>query len=168
MVKTVSKPSVRGVRRTQHGAAAVELALMTMPLILGVLAAIEFGRVVYQYDMIVKSTRDAVRILTAFDPTKGDPEYPTTVAINRVVYVDDAATTQRLQGLTTSNVEICDRVDSSACTGAFSAVAVGAGLGSVNLVRVQVSNYTFQPLFGQGFLPALTFGPIGTTMMAIR
>jgi len=156
-----------GPRRRQQGAAAVELALLTIPLVLMAIAAIEYSRVMYQYDVIAKATRDAVRVLTAFEP--GTADYPTTLAIQRVVKAKDAGGNliDRLQGLANANVQICDRVNSTACPGMqFANVATGSG--AIDLVRVQVSGYQFQPLFGGGILPTLTFGPVGTTMMAIK
>lgn len=150
----------------QRGVVAVEAALMTLPMVLMVLVAIDFARVVYNYNIIVKATRDAVRILSAFDPTVPG-EYPTALARTRVVYGQDAASGAKLlDGLNNGIVQICDRVDSSGCTGTFANVATGAG--SINLVRVEVDGYQFQPLFGTGLVPSVTFGPIGTTMLAIR
>ncbi len=152
--------------RQQRGAAAVELALLTIPLVLMAVAAVEFARVMYQYDVIVKATRDAVRILTAFDPN-GD--YPVALAKSRVVSAKDGNgnLVPRLQGLTLPLVQVCDRTDSTACPGKqFSNVTTGSG--AINLVRVQVSGYQFQPIFGGGVLPTLTFGPVGTTMRALR
>jgi Flp pilus assembly protein TadG len=151
----------------QRGAAAVELALLTIPLILLVLAAVEFSRVVYHYNVIAKATRDGARILSAFS-SDVPAEYPTSLAVNRVVYGQDTTGSQPLiPGLTPAMVKICDKEDSSACTGAFADIATGSG--TINLVRVQVVGYPYTPIFSVGgLLPTHTFGPIGTTMLAVR
>lgn len=155
-------------RAHQRGAAAVELALLTIPLILLVLGAVEFSRVVYHYNVIAKATRDGARILSAFSSDVAF-EYPTGLAINRVVYGQDTPAVQPLvPGLSPSLVKICDKTGSVACPGAdFSDVATGSG--SINLVSVLVVGYTYEPIFSAGgLLPTYTFGPIGTTMLAVR
>lgn len=158
--------AVRKLNRRERGVVAVELALMTIPMVLMVLAAIDFARGIYHYNIIVKATRDAVRILTAFDPSVPS-EYPTDLARTRVVYgQDNASGSKLLPGLNNGIVQICDRTGSAGCAGTFANVASGSG--SINLVRVEVDGYQFQPLFGTGVLPSVTFGPIGTTMLAIR
>lgn len=151
-----------------RGAVAVELALITVPLVLMVLGAVEFSRAVHQYNILAKSTRDAARLLTAFAPDVA-AEYPTAAALNRAVYGNDAGGIAPLvPGLNTSMVRICDRVDYSACSdGPYAGVATGAS--TLNLVRVEIVGYPYEPMFPvAGILPAFVFGPIGTTMMAVR
>lgn len=156
----------RSPLRINRGAAAVELALLTLPLVLMAMAAVEFARGMYHYHILVKSTRDAARLLSAFDPTS-ITEYPTQLAINRTLYGQDTAGDLLLKDLTAQMVSICDRINSAGCPGG-SFANVSTGTSSVNLVRVQINNYPFKPLFGAGIVPQITFGPIGTTMMAVR
>lgn len=139
--------------------------MLTLPLILMALAAVEFARAMFEYHVLVKSTRDAVRLLSGFDPATPS-EYPSALAINRVVYGQDVVGTPLLPSLTTSMVRICHEISSTGCTGAFANINTGSS--TVNIVRVQVENYQFRPLFGANIIPQITFGPIGTTMMAVR
>ncbi|WP_438999322.1 TadE/TadG family type IV pilus assembly protein, partial [Variovorax beijingensis] len=53
----------RTSNRRQRGVALVELALITPLLLLLTFITTEFGRAMYEYNLVVKSTRDAVRYL---------------------------------------------------------------------------------------------------------
>lgn len=55
--------AARGDRR-QRGAAAVELALVLMVLLLLGAGIVEFGRALWYYDALAKGTRDAARYMT--------------------------------------------------------------------------------------------------------
>jgi hypothetical protein len=57
----------------QRGAAAVEFALVIIPLLIIVAGIIEFGRTFWYYDALAKSTRDAARYVsnTRVSPTLG-------------------------------------------------------------------------------------------------
>ena len=46
------------------GAAAVEFALLLIPLVMIVAGIVEFGRTFWYYDALVKSTRDSARFLS--------------------------------------------------------------------------------------------------------
>lgn len=153
-------------RRAVRGAVAVELALLSVPLILMTLAAIEFARIVLTYDQLVKVTRDGARYLSGFDPTVAG-EYPTALVKTRMVYGAPAGSQPVVPGLNATNIQICDRVSSGDCPGlAFANVATGTG--SINLVRVQIANFTYQPLFPMtGVFGPITFDTIGTTMRQV-
>lgn len=149
-------------RRRLCGAAAVELALLVVPLVLMTLATIEFARIVFTYNQLVKVTRDGARYLSGFDPSDG--LYPKEIARARVLKPDD--TNIVVSGLTLEMIEVCDRLVSTACTGDFANVATA--LGSMNLVRVQITGYTYQPIFPMsGLFGPITFEPIGTTMRQV-
>jgi hypothetical protein len=148
-----------------RGAAAVELALLIVPFILMTLAAIEFARVVYTYNQLVKVTRDGARYLSGFDPTDGD--YPKTLARQRVVYPAGGTTEVAAPGLTLAMVQVCDRTDASACPGDTFA-NVPTAIGSMNLVRVQISGYAYQPVFPiGGIFGPINFDTISTTMRQV-
>ncbi len=156
------------MKRTR-GAAAVELALVTIPLILMALAAVEFARAMLIYETLTKTVRHGVRYLSFFDPAVAS-EYPTGFAKKRMVYGVGApvAGAQRLvDGLSESMIEICDRVTSTACPGeSFGNVETGAG--TINLVRVTIRGYRYRPIFPAArLLPAITFEPISATMRQV-
>ncbi|UCE32270.1 MAG: pilus assembly protein [Burkholderiales bacterium] len=153
--------------RFQRGASAVEMALLVFPLALMAMVAVEYARAIWTYNAIAKATREGVRLLTyKHTVTNADAD----AAITRVVaMMNDSA----VPGLTSSMVQVCHKGDSSACTGQFSSLQVyqpgGAPAGVVDLVRVQVSGYTFQPMVPLvSKLTSVTFEPIGTTMRAGR
>ena len=78
---------MKNSRRTQHGAALIELALITPLLLLLTFITTEFGRAMYEYNAVVKSTRDAVRYLSVQTPGTH-----VTEARNLIVYGNIAGT----------------------------------------------------------------------------
>jgi len=148
----------------QGGAAAVEFALLIIPMLVMVFGITEFGRAMYQYNTLVKLTRDATRYLTTQAAGTG-----VGTAQCLAVYGNTTCTAPALlPGLTTTMVTECDATN---CPGTHSAVATGAG--AVNLVTVTISGYQFQSLvnftiggFGVG-MPNITFGAVSTTMRQI-
>lgn len=160
------RPIRRTSRRTLRGAVAVELALLSIPLILCTLAGIEFARIVFTYDQLVKVTRDGARYLSGFDPTI-DSEYPDELAKTRMVYGAPSGPQPVVPGLTVDHIRICDRADSSACPSEVFA-NVPTGTGAINLVRVEIVGYTYQPLFPiSGVFGPITFDTISTTMRQV-
>ncbi|SEK16478.1 MULTISPECIES: TadE/TadG family type IV pilus assembly protein [unclassified Variovorax] len=145
--------------RLQHGTALIELALITPLLLLLTFMATEFGRAMYEYNAVVKSTRDAVRYLSVQTPGTR-----VTEARNLIVYGNTAGTGARLaRGLTLSNVP-----SGSCCTWQSS----GANP-IITTVTVRVSSYTFHSLFpsviGVVFANAngdIVFSEISATMRA--
>lgn len=154
--------------KKQKGVAAVEFAILLIPLVMLGYGTAEFGRAIYQYNTLVKATRDATRFISRHDSTSTD--YPIDDAKCLVVYGKTCASsssTSLVPGLLTSMIEICDKTHSTACPGeSFAAVDTGSGV--INLVKVKVSGYEFTSLipFVTGF-NKLKFGDIATTMRQI-
>lgn len=159
---------MKGSRRFVRGAIAVELAFVSIPLILMAVAAIDFARAMFTYDQLTKSVRDGARFLSGFDPT-APSEYPVGLAKNRMVYGSTSGTTPIVAGLTVGMISICDRIDSSApsCAGeSFADVPTPSG--PINLVKVTISGYTFTPIFpGVSLLVPTTLEPISATMRQV-
>ena len=159
---------LRSVKRAStRGVAAVEFALLLIPLLILVFGVIEFGRALFQYNTLVKAVRDSARFLSVESPS--DASYPLAQARCLAVYGNTAcAGVPLVSGLTTAMVEVCNPVDASDCPGEnFSAVATG--FGSINLVTVKIVGYPFKSL-SLPFVPSLdsiVFGPIHTTMRQI-
>jgi hypothetical protein len=152
-----------GSRQRMRGAAAVELALVAIPLVLLVLALVDFARAMFVYDQLAKSARDGARYLTFFDPTVA-AEYPTALARNRMRYgvaSPESGRTPIVPGLEDSMIVICDRVrcpDDGLGN-------VDTGSGTINLVKVTITGYRFEPVFpGVAQLADITFDPISVTM----
>jgi len=154
------------IRKFARGAAAVELALVSVPLVMLAVATIDFARAMFVYDQLAKAARDGARYLSFFDPTVA-AEYPTGAVRSRVMYgTASPGDSPRpiVPGLTESMIKICDRVDASACSGeTFGSVATPSG--SINLVKVKIEGYVFTPIFpGASRLTTITFEPIAATM----
>jgi hypothetical protein len=144
--------------RSQRGAAAVELGILLIPLILLTFGVTEFGRAIYQYNTLLKATRDATRFLSGQGP--GDPA-DVTVAQCLVVYGNRTCAGNALApGLNASMVNICD---SSNC---LDHKNQPTGSGVINIVSVTVSNYRFTSLVPFA-APDVNFGPIRTTMRQV-
>ena len=143
----------------QRGAALVELALITPLLLLLTFITTEFGRAMYEYNLVVKSTRDAVRYLSVQTPGTHITE-----ARNLMVFGNTAGTgTPLARGLSLSNVPA-----DSCCTWQ----SAGANP-LITTVTVRISSYTFHSLFpsvmGLVFADAngnIVFSDITATMRA--
>ena len=147
-----------------RGAAAVELALVAIPLVLLVLALVDFARAMFVYDQLAKSARDGARYLTFFDPTVAT-EYPTALARNRMMYGvvmgPDDSSRKPIHGLKDSMIVICDRVRCPE----DGLGNVETGSGTINLVKVTITGYRFEPVFpGAAQLAGIIFDPISVTM----
>lgn len=102
-----------------RGVAAVEFALVLMPMIVLATGVAEFGRAIYQYETLTKATRNAARYLSVFLPN--DSAYPLAEAQCLVVYGSTtcgSAGSELVPGLTTSMVIVCDATHSPDCADA--------------------------------------------------
>ncbi|KAB0662250.1 pilus assembly protein [Burkholderia sp. AU33545] len=171
------------IRRSRmRGVAAVEFALVLMPMIVLATGVAEFGRAIYQYETLTKATRDAARYLSVYLPA--DSAYPLAAAQCLVVYGNTtcgSAGTELVPGLTTSMVIVCDAAHSSDCADASDPpqfanlptydatnnAASGTATGSINVVEVKVKGYKYQPIPAYPGLSSITFGNIVTVMRQV-
>jgi Flp pilus assembly protein TadG len=122
-------------RQRQQGLAMVEFTLVLPVLLLLMLAFGEFGRMLYQYNVLLQASRDADRFVAgqAWNSTLGMVSLSSTLLTqtkNVAVYGVPANTgTALVSGLTTGNVAVA---------------AVGT-----DHVRVTIT-YTFCPVIGGG------------------
>ena len=122
-------------RRRQQGLAMVEFTLVLPVLLLLLLAFGEFGRMLYQYNILLQASRDADRFVAsqAWNSTLGQVALSNTLLTqtrNVAVYGVPANTgTAVVSGLTTGKVDVA---------------AVG-----IDHVRVTIT-YTFCPVIGGG------------------
>lgn len=178
-MKTLPKhPSEGGNRRpfgwrAMRGVAAVEFALVLIPMTLMVFGVTEYGQAIYQYNALVKSVRDATRLLTMSNPADVTV-YPAADAKCLAVYGNTACSGPVLvPGLTTAMVVICNPVDSSGCPGKQYANVATPNGDVINLVEVRITGYTFNFVFNpvvlltSGAPAGLTFGGISNTMRQI-
>ena len=158
----MNRTTITKHHRGQSGVAAIEFAILIVPMMLMLFGVTEYGRAIYQYNTITKSVRDATRYLSTVAPGTGHAE-----ARNLVVCGSTAAcgTSTLAPGLTTGMVAVCDATN---CASTHASQATGSG--TVNLVTVTVSGYAFQsvvnvPINGVTLgMPSMTFGPIQSTM----
>lgn len=162
---------------TQHvamrGVAAVEFALLLIPLVLLVFGVAEFGRALFQYNTLVKAVRDSARMLSQYNPA--DADYPLADAKCLAVYGKTGCSGSDVPlapGLTTAMVVVCNPVNSVGCPGG-SYANVSTGSGTINLVEVRITgymfNFVFNPasLFSSSASTSLGFGAISSTMRQI-
>ena len=135
-----------------RGVAAVELAILLVPLVLLTFGMTEIGRAVYYYNSLLKSTRDASRYLSMTAGTSGDAEA-------RCLAVYGSTTCGEVPlvpGLTPAMVHIEHLPAVPSQLG-------GVSYGSVDLVRVSITEFPYHsivPLVVDDFV----FAPIATTM----
>jgi Flp pilus assembly protein TadG len=158
-------------RHTENGAAAIEFAILLIPLLVIVTGITEIGRAMYYYNTLTKSVRDAARLLSTQAPT--DPDYATlkATAACLAVYGNSGCSGSALvPGLSETMFSVCD---AASCPETHSAVATGTG--AINLVTVTIgatgNEYTFTSLaafapalFG---VPSIQFSAISVTMRQI-
>lgn len=135
------------MKRFERGAAAVELAILIIPLMILGAGMTEIGRALYDYNEIVTATRDAARFLSMQPPGAGE-EAARCLAVHGNPTCSGEPI---LPGLETSMVKI--EYES----------AVPTGHGSIDLVNVRVEGFAFASMI-PSIVADLTFAPIGTTM----
>ncbi|CAH0305904.1 MULTISPECIES: TadE/TadG family type IV pilus assembly protein [Pseudomonas] len=142
----------------QQGVAMVEFTLALPLLLLLLLALGEFGRMIYQYNVLLQASRDADRFVAskAWDSTLGAVSLSNTLQTqtkNVAVYGVPANTgTPVVSGLTTGMVTVS---------------ALGADPAHPDHVRVTIT-YTFCPVIGggncTGSLPGFFGNPIALSI----
>ncbi len=143
------------MKTRQNGAALVEFALVLPLLLILTFITTEFGRALYQYNILAKSVRDGARYMSIQTP--GDTtKYQT--ARNLVVHGNPSG----------SGAPLVIGLDDSLVPDPTWQPA-GADP-AINTVTVKIIGYTFQPLihsaFGLSCGPAggIPFAPISATM----
>lgn len=150
-----------GLKDRQRGVAAVEFGILLFVLVLLVFGITEFGRAIYQYNTLVKATRDAARYLSS--KGAGDAaEMGTATCL--AVYGNKTCTGDTLvPNLTTDMVQICDS-SIAECQATHQNQSFDTGV--MNLVTVTISGYQFTSL-----VPLITtdisFSDISTTMRQV-
>lgn len=148
-----------------RGAAAVELALVTIPIVLIALATLEFSFALNQYHSLSKRVHDAARYLTQFDPAA--PDFSSTRVVNAFNLVQGAdlaaASSYQLAPLvspanvancTVNCVFVCSATvsTSSQCTSKYYWPASGS-LNGIRALTLGVYGFRYSPRF---FPPALS------------
>ena len=156
---TLADRSPRPSRRRSRGVAAVELAILLMPMVLMMFGAIEFGRAIYTYNTLDKTVRDAARHLSQHGP--GDAVIQTEARCLAVHGNTDCSGNALAPGLTVGAIALCDALS---CPVSHAAQATGSGV--VNLVSATVQGYQYTAIVGLVINSVLTFNNISATMRA--
>ena len=150
----------RSLRRlAQRGAAAIELALLTLPLAALTFGTTEFGRALHEFNSVTKTARDAARYLSTGTP--GDTLGGRCLALSgSPANTGGACTgTALLPGLTLAQITVCDRLS---CPGTHNLQPTTRGV--VNLVTVTITGYQFTSMVPFA-MPSIAFGAISATMV---
>lgn len=155
-------------RYSQRGVAAVELALILIPMMVLCFGITELGRALYQYNGLVKSVRGAARYLSqqnlASPPTGETAEGLRLKARSLVLCgaFDCEGLPPVVPGLTLSMVSVCDP---ESCADTHANVPTGEG--TVSLATVAIGRagnaFSFASLV-PWVVPSIDFGPIAVTM----
>ncbi len=161
-------------QRRQRGVASVEFALLIVPLLMVAFGVLEYGRLLYHYDTVVKSARSAARLIAQRNPDEPS-SYTTALSEARCLAVYGVLQCTQNQeplvpGLQLSDVRICDRSSVNDCDGLsindVKNVSTGSDTGTLNLVIVRITGYEFRflglPFTGAG--SSLVFQPIQSVM----
>ena len=156
--------SLSPAKLAQRGAAAIELALLTLPLAGLTFGITEFGRALHQYNTVAKNVRDAARYQSTVAPGN---TAPATTLPGRCLALSGSSGssggvcsgTALLPGLTLAMITVCDRV---LCAGTHNQQPTT--LGPVNLVTVTITGYPFTSMVPFA-MPSIAFGSISATMV---
>jgi hypothetical protein len=154
----------------QRGVAAIELAIILIPMLVLCFGITELGRALYQYNGLVKSVRGAVRYLSqqnlASPPTGETAEGLRLKARSLALCgaFDCESRPALVPGLTLAMVDVCDPV---ACPGTHANVPTGEGTASMASVSIGAgaTRFGFTSLV-PWVVPSIGFGPIAITMVS--
>lgn len=147
--------------KLQTGLAAIEFVLILFTLLVLGFGTIDIGRLLYQYDTLTKSTRDATRYLAA------------VVRPPVAAYASDASYTTAVNNA--SNLALCGTIaacGSNALVNGLTAsnilIDYPASTGTITYVRIRVQNYStsfITTVFGDA---SKNLGTISVTMRQIQ
>lgn len=139
------------LQRRFKGVAAVELAILLIPLVIMAFGMTELGRAFYNYNTLLKSTRDAARHLSMQPPGQGE-------AVARCLAVSGRALSSCTGADALAPGLTPDMVDFS-----YDVLPMGGSMGSVSVVQVTIQGYPFHSLVPL-VVSEMAFGPLSTTM----
>ena len=172
------KPIMQRMHHYQRGVAAVEFALVLIPLLMVAFGIVEFGRAIYTYDTLVKSVRGAVRLVSQYDPTNTKQyaeikDQARCIAVYGKADCNTKTDTPLVKGIAFSNVKICDKVSVADCSDLQSTdlkdVSTGSGTDKINLVVVRIDGYVFNflGLPFTGAASSMEFGRVQSQMRGL-
>lgn len=130
-----------------RGVAALEFAVLLIPLVILTFGMTELGRAFHYYNGLIKSTRDASRYLSMLSRGEGEVQ-ARCLAVYGQTQCDGEVL---VPGLTTDMVVISYES------------GVETGHGAIDLVQVTISEFPFRSLVPM-VIADMVFGPIASTM----
>lgn len=156
--------------RKQKGVAAVEMALVLIPMLILCFGITELGRALYQYNGLVKATRGAARYLSQqslASPPPGETADGLRLKARSLALCgayDCADKPALVTGLTLAMISVCDPVScathANALTGEGTISLVTVTIGAVDTTTTKFSFTSLVPWV----IPDITFSPISITM----
>lgn len=135
------------VIRKLRGVAAVEFAILLVPLVIMTFGMTELGRAFYYYNGLLKSARDASRYLSMHSRGEGEAQARCLAVHGKAVCTGETV----VPGITTGMVQISYES------------GVETGHGAIDLVRVTITEFPFSSLVPL-VVTDMVFGPISSTM----
>lgn len=159
---------MRSPIHSQRGVAAVELAIVLIPMLVLCFGITELGRALYQYNGLVKATRGAARYLSQqslASPPAGETADGIRLKARNLALCgafNCSGVAPLVPNLTLDMISVCDPV---ACVGTHANVLTGEGTTSLVSVSIGAGDggYDFTSIVAW-VVPSITFGPIGITM----
>lgn len=133
--------------RRSRGVAAVEMAILLVPLVIMTFGMVELGRAFYYYNGLVKSTREASRYLSMYSRGTNEAQARCLAVHGNTNCAGDPV----VPGLQTGMVKIGYEL------------AVPTGYGSIDMVTVRIEGFPFTTLTAMP-IDAMTFGAISSSM----
>lgn len=134
-------------RARQGGVAAIEFAILLVPLLIMTFGLTELGRAFYYYGSVVKSTRAAARYLSTQLVGAGYAEARCIAVYGQTTCTGDAL----VPGLTTDMVNI------------VATAGVETGAGALDMVKVEIQGFPFVS-YVPFVIKDIAFAPISTSM----
>ncbi|MDR7151496.1 Flp pilus assembly protein TadG [Hydrogenophaga palleronii] len=157
-------------KERQRGVAAVEMAIIILPMLILCFGITELGRALYQYNGLVKATRGAARYLSqqnlASPPAGQTADGLRTNARSLALCgaFDCGQSEPLVTNLTLAMISVCDPV---LCADTHANVSTGEG--TTSLVSVTVGGggvgYAFESMVAW-VVPNINFSPVSITMAA--
>lgn len=139
----------QGSQQGRHrGVAAVEFAFLLLFLIPIAFGATEFGRALYQYNTLVKATRDGARVLAS------------GVGAEKLA---EARCVTLYGNPSCSGALLLDDLDTAGLFTAEYGKTLTHGTMTITTATVTINGYPFQSMV-PNVIKNITFGPISTTM----
>ena len=147
----------------QSGVAAVELALIMVPMLVLAFGIVEIGRALNYYNGLVKATRSAARYLTTKDLNDSSATKAAAITAAQNLAVCGlrsgcTSTNQLVPGLTSPSTQVAVTTTND----------VPTGVGTINLVTVTIGGGGNAAVTFQSFLPysitSFVYSPVKITM----